>query len=119
MALLTALELFSSGTYEADLPKFRSFLEAIVGQLHDLPVTGTIFDKGDGESLPILEVTIDESRLGRSAFDICRRLRQGTPPVYVSHGRLAQGVLVINPLGLNPERAATLGRRLREELRAS
>jgi D-glucosaminate-6-phosphate ammonia-lyase len=119
IALLRALELFSSGTYETELPKFRSYLEAIVRQLHDLPVRGSIIDKGDRESLPTLEVTIDEARLGRSAFDICRHLRQGTPPVYVSHGRLAQGVLVINPLCLNPERAATLGRRLREELRAS
>src|SRR5262245_46592898 len=82
MALLTALELFSSGTYEAELPKFRSYLEAIVGQLHDLPARGTIVDKEDRESLPTLEVSIDEARLGRSAFDVCRRLRQGTPPVY-------------------------------------
>jgi L-seryl-tRNA(Ser) seleniumtransferase len=118
-ALLTALELFSSGAYDADVPRFRSYLEEIVGQMHGLPVRGTIIDKEDGESLPILEITIDETRLGRSAFDVCRRLRLGTPPVYVSHGRLAQGILVIHPLCLNPERAATLGRRLREELSPS
>src|SRR5262249_23641813 len=116
VALLTALELFASGAYDADLAPFRSHLETIAGRLHDLPARCAIIDKGDSESVPILEVSLDESRLGKSAFEVCRRLRQGTPPIYVSHGRLAQGVLVINPLCLNPERADALARRLREEL---
>jgi L-seryl-tRNA(Ser) seleniumtransferase len=116
LALLTAVELFASGAYDAGLPAFRSYLDTIASQLHDLPVRFAIIDKEDGESLPILEVTLDEARLGRTAFETCRRLRQGAPPIYVGHGRLAQGVLVINPLCLNPERAATLARRLREEL---
>ncbi|MGE5194144.1 MAG: aminotransferase class V-fold PLP-dependent enzyme [Deltaproteobacteria bacterium] len=116
IALLTALELFASGAYEADLPAFRAYLDAIAAQLHDLPAVCAVIDKGDGESLPILEVALDEARLGRSAFDICRRLRQGNPPVYVSHGRLGQGILVINPLCLNPARSETLAMRLRGEL---
>ena len=115
-ALFTALDLFASGAYDADLPVFRSYLELIVKQLPDLPVSCAIVDKGDGESLPILEIALDESRLGRTAFDVCRKLREGTPRVYVSHGRLAQGILVVNPLCLNAERAEMLGRRLREEL---
>ena len=119
VALLTALDLFAAGAYQADLPAFRSYLEAIAGDLHSLPVRCAILDKSDGESLPILEVTLDEAGPGPTAFDVCRRLRQGTPPVYVSHGRLAQGILVINPLCLNAERAEILGRRLREELSAS
>jgi hypothetical protein len=36
--------------------------------------------------------------------------------VYVGHGRLAQGVLVVNPLCLPAQRVETLARRLREEL---
>ncbi len=115
-ALLTALELFASGTYDAELPAFRSYLETIAVQLRDVPVRCAIVEKGDGESLPVLEVALDEGCIGRSAFDICRRLRNGTPPVFVSHGRLAQGILVIHPLCLTAERAATLAFRLREEL---
>jgi L-seryl-tRNA(Ser) seleniumtransferase len=118
-ALLTALELFASGAYESELPAFRSYLDSICAPLRDLPVRCAVIDRGDGESLPTLEVTLDEGRLGRSAFDVCRRLRQGSPPIYVGHGRLPQGILVINPLCLNADRAATLGRRLRVELRAS
>src|SRR5579872_5844811 len=116
VALLTALELFDSGTYDAGLMAFQSYLEIIAAGLRDLPVRCEILDQRDGESLPILEVVLNETRLGRTAFDVCRRLRQGTPPVYVSHGRLAQGALVINPLCLNTERTELLLVRLQEEL---
>jgi L-seryl-tRNA(Ser) seleniumtransferase len=116
IGLLTALDLFTSGAYDAGLPAFRSYLETIAAGLRDLPVQCGILDKGDGESLPILEIALNETALGTTAFDLCARLRQGTPPVYVSHGRLAQGILVINPLCLTTERTAALLVRLKEEL---
>src|SRR5438874_2322692 len=37
VALLTALDLFASGAYDADREKFRSYLETIAGALRDLP----------------------------------------------------------------------------------
>lgn len=117
VALLTALDLFASGAYDSGLETFRSYLDTIAAALRDLPVRCDILDNRDGESLPILEIILDEPRLGTTAFDICHRLRAGTPPVYVSHGRLAEGILVINPLCLNSERTESLVGRLREELR--
>jgi L-seryl-tRNA(Ser) seleniumtransferase len=118
IALLAALDLFVSGAYDADVPVFRKYLETIAGQLRDTAVRCTILEKGDGESVPILEIAIDEARLGRTAFEVCRSLRAGSPPVYVGHGRLAQGMLVVNPLCLTAPRAETLARRLQEELGA-
>ena len=54
--------------------------------------------------------------LGRTAVEVCRRLRDGSPPCYVGHWALDEGKLLLNPLHLNDERAAELARRLREEL---
>ena len=34
------------------------------------------------------------------AFEINRQLKTGTPAVYVNESRLHEGVLVLNPLGL-------------------
>jgi L-seryl-tRNA(Ser) seleniumtransferase len=116
IALLTALDLFASGAYDADVPVFRKYLETIAGQLRDAAARCTILEKGDGESVPILEIAIDEARLKRTAFEVCRSLRAGSPPVYVGHGRLAQRVLVVNPLCLTAPRVEMLARRLREEL---
>ncbi len=115
VALLVALEAFESGEYDAQLPVYERQLENIAGALSDRPVRCRLHGS-DGERLPILEIVVDETKLGRSAVEVCRRLRAGSPPCYVGHARLAQGVLTINPLHLDDERTAELAQRLRAEL---
>ena len=75
-----------------------------------------LIEPKDGESPVLLEITIDEARLGRTAFDVCRRLREGSPPIYVGHGKLPSGLLVIHPACLREEHVEPLARRLVEEL---
>ncbi|WP_406697889.1 aminotransferase class V-fold PLP-dependent enzyme [Singulisphaera sp. Ch08] len=116
VALLTALRLFTEGAYDRDLAAFRGDLERVAAGLEGVARTRLV-DPSDGESLPVLEMTVDEAALGRSALEVCRRLRKGSPPVYVGHGLLDEGKLVINPLHLNEERTTALIRRLGEELR--
>jgi D-glucosaminate-6-phosphate ammonia-lyase len=119
VALLTALELFHSGAYDAELEQQRRRLETIAATLEAAPVTCRILDPQDGERWAVLEIEIDETAAGRSAFEICRTLRTGTPPVYVGHGRLAQRCLMINPLCVTDEQVAKLGQRLREAVTGS
>lgn len=116
MAVLTALKLYTSGAYDKDLANMRHWLMQVVEGLHGLHLRAQLIAPTDGESMPILELIIDEATLGRSAWEVCRRLRRGKPPVHVGHGKLAEGKLVINPLHLNDARTAILVRRLREEL---
>ena len=116
VALLTALDLFASGAYDADIDTFRGYLETISAELQASPVECRVIDKGDGQSPPLLEIAIDETDVGRSAFDVCRSLRDGTPPVYIGHGRLANGQVLVNPFCLDEPSSLTLARRLREEL---
>ena len=59
---------------------------------------------------------MDETAIGYDAFEVCRRLRAGSPPIYVGHGKLADGVLVVNPLCLDDTQADQLASRLNEEL---
>ncbi|WP_044149532.1 aminotransferase class V-fold PLP-dependent enzyme, partial [Singulisphaera acidiphila] len=116
VALLTALRLFTEGAYDRELAAFRGHLERVAAALEGIARTALV-DPADGESLPVLEISLDEAGLGRPALDVCRRLRHGSPPVYVGHGLLDKGKLVINPLHLNEARTATLIRRLGDELR--
>ena len=116
VALLTALELFVSGAYDEELTAFRGWLDEIAGQLRSVPVRCEVVEPGEGQSPPLLTITLDEAALGRTAFEVCRSLRGGSPPVYVGHGSLADGKLMVNPICLNEPRVAALGRRLREEL---
>ncbi len=115
VALLTALKLFSSGAYDAELAEKTQLLERILASLAGLAKCQLI-PSPNGQSLPLLEILVDESRLGRTAFDVCRRLRQGEPPIQMGHGSLWESKLMVNPIHLNPTRTDVLIRRLREEL---
>ncbi len=113
VALLTALRLFAAGAYSAELPAQRRRLEQLAADLAGLPVQCRVCAPADGESLPLLLITLDRPD---ATLAVCRRLRRGQPPVHVGHGLLHQGKLTINPLHLNDERTAALTLRLREEL---
>jgi hypothetical protein len=70
----------------------------------------------DGEGFPLLHITLQGPDAGRAALEVCRRLRRGTPPVYVGHRLLHQGTLLVHPMHLDDRAADTLARRLLEEL---
>ncbi|MES2793638.1 MAG: aminotransferase class V-fold PLP-dependent enzyme [Planctomycetota bacterium] len=117
MAVLTALRLFASGAYDAELAQQHCWLEQIAATLAGHPVQCRLVRPADPHSLPSLEITVDETRLGRTAFEVCRSLRNGTPGVYVGHWGLEQHQLIVNPLHLNDSDAEILAQRLADELR--
>ena len=116
IALLTALDLFASGAYDTDIPRLGSYLETITAALNGLPVDCHITEPSSPDRWPLLEISIDEAAAGRTAFEICKALRTGSPPVYVSHGKLSDGILVVNPLCLDDAGAARLAERISDEL---
>ena len=111
VALLAALDLFASGEYINELVQQRSRLKSIVDALRDSPATCRLVEPPDGQSPPQLEIAV-----ASDAFELCRKLRRGQPPIYVGHGKLAEGMLVVHPLCLSNEQATIVGRRLAEEL---
>ncbi len=116
VALLTALDLFASGAYDADLPRLRIYLETIVQAIAGTPCSARILEPPSSDRWPILEISVNEADLGKSAFDVCGNLRKGNPPVYVGHSKLSQGKLVINPLCLDQKSTDRLALRLKEVL---
>jgi len=118
IALLTALELFSSGAYDAQNQEFRCWLEQIAGELEQANVNAvcTLVIPECSERWPLLEIQIEEDKVG-TAFDVCRKLRQGTPAVYVGHARLHAGLLTVNPLCLRADQVSVLAQRLCDVLK--
>ncbi len=116
IALLTALDLFASGAYDAEIPRLRSYLETITAAVNDLPVVCGITKPSSPDRWPLLEISIDEKAAGRTAFEVCKALRAGSPSAYVSHGKLSAGILVVNPLCLDDFGTEKLAQRLCEEL---
>ncbi|QDT41531.1 selenocysteine synthase [Gimesia alba] len=118
MAFLTALDLFASGAYDAQNQEFQSWLEMIGEELELAQVHATCYlaTPISSERWPLLDIHIDEDAVG-TAFEVCQRLRQGSPSIYVNHARLQEGILTINPLCLTAEHARTIATRLCEELK--
>ncbi|MCA9069988.1 MAG: aminotransferase class V-fold PLP-dependent enzyme, partial [Planctomycetaceae bacterium] len=83
-ALLVALDLFVSGAYDKELPAQNSRLELIARELSDRPVECQILHAPDGEKWPRLQIKLPHSN-PHMAFEICRALRKGTPPIYLGH----------------------------------
>ncbi|MEY4178095.1 MAG: hypothetical protein RLY70_1669 [Planctomycetota bacterium] len=115
VALLVALDDFAAGVYDRDLPVFDGYLREIEAALRESPVECHWPAVAAG-GVPLLEIAIDERRLGRHAVEVCRRLRRGHPSVHVGHGKLQEARLVIHPLHLTADRVAQLIERLRAEL---
>lgn len=112
LSLLMALRLFVAADGAAEQREKRGLLERLQGMLDGLPVQCRLVVPGDGESLPVLQVGLQ----GRSALEVCRALRRGSPPIYLGHGMLTQGVLVVNPLHLEERHLPIVAGRLREVL---
>ena len=117
-ALLTALKLFASGAYDEELAGSRECLEIIAQELQGCPVTCRIESREDGESLPSLVIVLDEEAAGKTAMEVCRALRKGTPPVYVGHWKLHESALVIHPFHLDEASSRILAARVRAQISA-
>ena len=111
-AWLAALDLFVSDGYAEEARRAREQLEGIIVALDESPVTCELQEPTAG-GVPRLVIALANRT---EAFEICQRLREGESPVYVGHGRLAEGRLVIDPLCLDDKGISVLAARLREVL---
>ena len=67
----------------------------------------------DEDRFPTLDVQLASRQ---AAFDVTRRLKTGTPAVYVNEGGLHEGVLVLHAMSLDDRTTDTLIERLRQAL---
>jgi len=116
VALLTALRLFNDGAYDAEYDTSMGLLNSIATLLSDCAVDCDITEDPLRSRPPLLVVTVDEAAAGKNVLEICRNLRNGTPPVYLGHGLLDKSQLSVNPLHLNEHSATALAQALRAQL---
>jgi L-seryl-tRNA(Ser) seleniumtransferase len=113
-ALLAALDEFVSTDPAEQLARWRDWLEQINNSLVRSSASCQLVESPDGQQPPRLEIHV----AGGDAFELCRALRAGSPPIYVGHGRLDEGILVINPVSLTEDEVPLLGGRLMKLLAA-
>lgn len=115
VAFMTALAIFAKGAQPGERELYYECLEIVARPLADKPVRCEVVEPDDEEGPPVLEIRLGED-CQSTALDVCRRLRRGTPPIYVGHGKLDEGTLVIHPFCLGRMHAEVIGSRLVEEI---
>lgn len=114
--LLTALKRFVAGSDEADQADWLAKLEHIHASLKGLDhVSPVISPKADG-GVPMLNITIDEAKLGKSAYDILNELLDGEPSIALAESYAEFGVIGVNPHGLNNDEVEIVAERLQRVL---
>ena len=101
VALLTGLRLFAAGAYDADYDEALELLRQMTAMLVGCDLDCEIVEDPLRDRLPLLVIAVEEEADGKSALEVCRELRHGIPPIYLGHGLLSQGKLVVNPLHLD------------------
>jgi L-seryl-tRNA(Ser) seleniumtransferase len=105
VALLVALRAFAAGEYHADIASCHAYLATIAEGLgHVSGVQTRLIGGPDDDAFPALEIQLNEASLGRTAFEVARQLKRGSPAVYVNERRLHDGVLLLFGISLNEAR---------------
>lgn len=117
VAALVALRRFASGGYRADIARYHGYLRTVAEGLEDVAgVTARLSGSPDDDRFPMLEVCLDEARLGLTAFEACLQLKSGSPAVYVNEAALHRAALVLLAPGLDDHGVPVLLARLRAVL---
>src|SRR5439155_21634687 len=62
--------------------------------------------------VPVLEITIDRTRLHIDAIEFSRRLQAGDPPIHLAERRVGEDVLMVDPSTLRAEDDLLLASRI-------
>lgn len=114
IALLTALEMFSNGAFL----KQNLIAEQQLTKMKD-SLTGSFIKckiKIDLYKMPELEIFISKEQEGISAFELCKKLRNGNPPIYVYHGELLNGKVIIKPHNLDQQSMNIITEKIKNEI---
>ena len=112
VALLVALRMFVRGDYDERAGRLPSRLQPIAEVAGRRGRSMHACWKRRRSACRCWRSPSTKRSSGRTAVEVCGRLRAGSPPCYVGHWSLDEGKLMINPLHLDDERAAELARRL-------
>ncbi len=118
VGLLVALNRFVTLDHAAEQARQEGLLAAIRDRLADAAhVRPCVVSAAETGRDPLLELRVDETTLGASAFALSLALQKGEPPVHFGERKAAQGILIINAVGLREEDVEIIASRLRAVLR--
>lgn len=109
VGLLVALQDLTEEKFAKRAEHLRQLLEGIGTRLDG--IAGVEMRMSEGKDIyPMLEMKIDEQVLGKSAAEVCKRLKNGG--IYIREPGLHKGTVFISSINLDEEMARVVGERL-------
>lgn len=112
IGLLVALQNLSEEKFVKKTEQLRLLLEGIAARLHGVAGVEVRMTEDFPRAYPVLEIKLDESKIGRSAAEVAQRLKDGDPPIYTRERYLHRGLLIIHSINLHKEIADIVGQKL-------
>lgn len=112
IGLLVALQNLSEEKFAKKAEQLRLLLEGIAARLHGVAGVEVRITEDFPRAYPVLEIKLDESKIGRSAAEVAQRLKDGDPPIYTRERYLHRGLLIIHSINLHKEIADIVGQKL-------
>jgi len=118
VGLITALQILADEERNTrEMRRLRLLLEPIMERLQGVCGVQVEMSESPPGGFPIIIVKVDRSKVGRSANEVVRQLKDGSPPIYVFAKRVAlTDEFVINSCSLNVEQANIVAERLHTAL---
>jgi len=118
VGLLIALQRMAEKK-SISMQQLRRSIEPIAEQIRGIPGVETEMSELFPGSHPLLTIRVDETKLGRSASEIVRRLKVGEPPVYVIDMLAPFGMIFISSVNmLYEDQVKIVGQQLYAALRS-
>lgn len=112
IGLLVALQNFSDKKFVKKVEQLRPLLEGIAVRFRGAPGIEVRMIEDYPGGYPMLEVKLDESKVGRTAADVSERLKKCDPPLYTRERYLHKGLIIIHSVNLDEETAGIVGQNL-------
>lgn len=115
VGLVTALELFLARDPMTEAAAMLAELEAVATVLEGAPgVEAVMIDRGAAK--PMLRLAVAPTAAGLDAAELSARLQALPRPVHLSERWVRDGVLLVDPIALQPGEGALIGQALRRVL---
>ena len=109
VGLVTALERYAAGSDDDDARVWTERLDIVAAALGEIDGVVVTRRCPPDRPIPVLVLTLDEDRLGLTAYDVVTDLLDGSPPVAVTESRAEHHELSVNAMGLTDGEAESSG----------
>lgn len=118
IGLMVALERYLVCDHEAELAAWLARMNALASCVKGIAGVSAEVFIDPKRPIPVLRLHLDESVIGKSAYDIVNELAEGEPPVLLSEGFAFTGTIAVNPMGLQKNEEIIIVERLMAVLAA-